>query len=69
MEEQAGATGNFPKGKLCEDDQGELNMRFSIKDNILIINFGEKPVQWIGLDKQGIKEVITRLLEGYTKLK
>jgi hypothetical protein len=69
MEEQAGATGNFPKGKLSEDDQGELNMRFAIKDNILIINFGEKPVQWIGLDKQAVKELISRLLEGYTKLK
>lgn len=51
MKEKLGATGNFPKGKLNQDDGGELRTALYIKDNRLIIDYG-KLVAWVGLDKK-----------------
>lgn len=39
----------FPRGKLCNDDEGALETRIGVKDGTVIIDFG-KPVVWIGLD-------------------
>jgi hypothetical protein len=68
--EQAGATGNFPNGKICEDDEGELFMRMIIdkEKNVLIVDFGKEPVTWIGLDKLTLKDLIERLLHAYSEL-
>lgn len=44
-----GATGDFPRGKFSEDDEGALQLGIGVKDRTLIIDFG-KPVVWIGLD-------------------
>jgi len=44
-----GKTGNFPRGKFSEDDEGEFCLGMTVKDKTLIINFGT-PVVWFGLD-------------------
>ena len=45
-----GATGEFPEGKLNQNDEGEI--RFGVaadrEHNKIILNFG-KPVAWIGM--------------------
>lgn len=41
----------YPRGKLSEDDEGELQIAITIKDNTIIVAFG-KPITWIGLAKQ-----------------
>ena len=46
-----GPTGRFPKGKIRDDDDGELAIAITVADNKLIIDFG-KEVRWIGLDKE-----------------
>ena len=48
-----GATGNFPDGKLNENDQGELALSIGIdrEKNVIIMNFGTQ-VAWIGIPKQ-----------------
>lgn len=43
-----GATGNFPRGKLNEDDEGELRLSVGRKDGTVCIEFG-KPVHWFGM--------------------
>ncbi len=45
-----GPTGDFPRGKLSGDDDGELVIGVTSVDNTIIIRFGT-PVEWIGLDK------------------
>lgn len=71
MNEQAGATGKFPNGKISEDDEGELNIRMAIdtEKNVLIVDFGEEPVTWIGFDKKSLKGLIERFIQAYSELK
>lgn len=47
-----GATGNYPGGKLTEEDEGELRMamRAVPEKGIVALDFG-KNVSWLGLDK------------------
>lgn len=45
-----GKTNKFPKGKLREDDEGELKFAIGIHEEKVVIDFGT-PVHWIGLDK------------------
>jgi hypothetical protein len=42
-------TEQFPRGKLCQDDEGQLDVAIGVRDKTVIINFG-KPIAWIGLD-------------------
>lgn len=41
----------YPRGKLCEGDEGILSMRIGIIDKTVVIDFG-KDVAWLGLPKQ-----------------
>jgi len=45
-----GATGNFPQGKLKDDDEGELRMAVFERDGNIVIDFG-KELAWIGFGK------------------
>jgi len=48
---EPGATGEYPRGKLNEDDEGELAVRYRVDKETatVMLDFG-KPVEWIGLD-------------------
>jgi len=48
MKDKIGATGQFPKGKLNKNDEGELQIGMIITNNVIEIHFG-KPVSWLGL--------------------
>ncbi len=56
-----GATGDFPRGKFSEDDEGALRFGIAVKDKTVLINFG-RPVAWIGLDKNGAIEFAETIL-------
>lgn len=43
-----GPTGQFPDGKMGEDDEGELAVGIRGENGQIIINFGA-PVMWVGL--------------------
>lgn len=45
-----GKTGDFPRGKFSEDDEGGIQMGVAVRDKTVIINFGT-PVAWLGLPK------------------
>lgn len=38
---------SYPDGKLNEFDEGELEIKFGIENETVVIDFG-KPTQWIG---------------------
>lgn len=40
----------YPRGKLCQDDEGQLAIGIAVQDKTLIIDFG-KQIKWIGMDK------------------
>ncbi len=60
MDDKLGPTGNYPRGKFSDNDDGELRIRMGIKDKTFIIEFG-CPVGWIGFDPQHLVEFINQL--------
>jgi hypothetical protein len=49
MNSNLGSTGEFPRGKVDEADEGELRMAIFDRDGTVFIDFGKKTA-WIGLD-------------------
>lgn len=45
-----GATGEFPRGKHRDDDEGGLRAAMYVRDRTLFIEFG-KPVAWLAMSK------------------
>ena len=63
-EPKLGATGEFPEGKLSEDDEGELTTAVGFDENFtnVIVKFG-KPVAWFGLPKKSAIEFAQVILK------
>jgi hypothetical protein len=62
-----GATGEYPDGKLHEDDEGEIKIAIAAdpSNNVVIIDFG-KSVNWLGMGKQealGLADMIRKNAE------
>lgn len=51
-----GATGEFPEGKLNEDDEGALKLAISNDDNMVRIDFGT-PTIWLALAPEDAKRL------------
>lgn len=64
-----GATNEFPDGKLNEDDKGGIKFACTIQDGRLIMNFGEKPITWIGFTKADAKNLAEYILEKLDEIK
>lgn len=58
----------FPRGKLCENDEGQLTLRICVKDKTVIIDFG-KDLNWIGFDKQGAIEFAQTIIKRANEIK
>ncbi len=54
-------TPNYPRGKLNQLDEGELQMAVGVKDGAVVLAF-PKRVTWIGLDRDTAKELGTLIL-------
>ncbi len=52
----------YPRGKLCETDEGVALISIAVKDRTVIIDFG-KDVKWIGFDKRTAINLANVLLE------
>jgi len=59
-----GATGNYPRGKADDTDEGELQLAVAVDAQMAIIRiaFG-KPVAWIGLPAQEARALAAMLTE------
>lgn len=68
MQEMLGATNQFPDGKITPDDEGEIRFAMTVYDGKLIINFGKKPITWVGLTKEQVQELIDYLTKKIEEL-
>jgi hypothetical protein len=68
-EKKPGPTGQFPRGKLHESDEGELRARCAVdrEKKVMIIDFG-KPVTWLALDRVAARAFIDGLLAKVVEL-
>lgn len=55
-EQELGATGKFPDGKIDPNDEGEIKFGITILKGNVIIEFG-KPVRWFGMTKEQAKDL------------
>lgn len=62
-----GATGEFPQGKLTQDDEGELRAGIAVYKDKIVINFG-KPVTWLALDTVQALDLAKMLTEKATEV-
>lgn len=53
-DEKLGATGEFPQGKMNEDDEGELRLAVATRDGKVIIVFGAS-VAWMAMPPEDAK--------------
>ncbi|HZG00411.1 MAG TPA: hypothetical protein VEY71_05375 [Chitinophagales bacterium] len=58
-----GATGRYPNGKINAQDEGEIGIGCALYEGKLIINFGDKPISWIGMTKDEAKAFAEYILE------
>jgi len=57
-----GATGEFPEGKLTDQDEGEVKFAVGFKEGKVILDFGS-PVVWMGMSPEQAKELARSLLK------
>lgn len=60
--EKLGATGEFPQGKLTEQDEGEIRMAVGAANGKVVIDFGQ-PTAWVGMDPLQARELAASLME------
>jgi hypothetical protein len=65
--ESFGATGEFPQGKLNEDDEGEIRLGVSNFKGKVVMNFG-KSIAWIGFDAEQARKIAEILLKHADKI-
>lgn len=51
-----GATGKFPDGKLTDNDEGQIKMAVGTHKGQVILNFGT-PVSWIGFTPREARQL------------
>lgn len=66
-DDKFGPINNYQRGKLNDDDGGEIRVGMYIRDKTLIVDFGV-PVKWIGLDKGSALTLAIGILENVEKL-
>jgi hypothetical protein len=59
---EIGATGKFPEGQLCDDDEGEICFQIGSNGAKVVMDFG-KPTAWIGMNPQQAGDVASSLIE------
>ena len=52
-----GATGRHPEGKLTPKDDGEIAFAVYEKEGKVVLDFGDKPVSWVGMSPEQASEV------------
>ena len=57
-----GPTGEFPEGKLTDQDEGEIKFAVGYTDGKVVIDFGG-PVAWVGMSRDQAKELARSILK------
>lgn len=55
---KAGPTGRFPEGKLCDEDEGEIQIQLGSDRDYgkVVIDFG-RPVAWVGFNPMQARDL------------
>ena len=61
-EQALGKTGEFPRGKLREDDEGGLTFAVGQERGKVVIQFAE-PTKWIGMEAQQALDLASLLIK------
>jgi hypothetical protein len=61
-----GPTGKFSRGKISEDDAGDINIKVNIADGLVKVQFGY-PVTWLGLTADSATD-LGNLLTAHAKM-
>ena len=64
-----GPTGDFPHGKLTDDDAGGMHFSVGFKDDKVIMDVGDAPVRWIGMTADDAREVGRALMKHAKKIR
>lgn len=59
---KTGPTGNYPDGKMTEDDRGEVCLQIGRADSYVMIEFGCE-MSWMAMHPQQAREMGCRLIE------
>lgn len=51
-----GSTGQYPAGRVNEQDEGEIQLRIGTENGCVMIDYGI-PVQWVGMSPQEAVEL------------
>lgn len=63
LRKQLGATGQFPEGKLTPQDEGEIKIAIYHQPGKVVIDFGDKPIKWIGFSPVQARQIAMMLME------
>jgi len=65
-----GATGDYPEGKICPDDEGALNLGVAADcaHGVVRIEFGE-PIAWFGLPADDAERFAALILDKVRELR
>lgn len=64
--EELGATQRFPRGKATQKDEGEIRFAVANDGKIVVIDFGRKPITWVGMPPDGARD-LARLLVSHAE--
>ena len=53
----------YPHGKLTEDDEGALDLAILTHEGNVVIDFGGKPVTWIGFPPDQARQMGQSLID------
>lgn len=57
-----GATGRYPRGKIHESDEGEIQIGVTAMRGTVVIAFG-KEIAWLGLPPQQARELAAEIVK------
>ena len=63
---KVGPTGEFPRGRVSDDDEGGVNIGITVEDGTIFLNFGVS-LRWIGLGPEEARALATELLSAAEK--
>lgn len=57
-----GPTGQFPRGRLNDSDQGELAISIGTEQGVVVMNFGT-PTAWVGFPPAQARDIAAMLVK------
>ena len=63
LRQELGATKQHPEGKLTPKDEGGIQFAIGVKDGKVVLDFGNKPISWVGMNPEDALKLAESLIE------